>query len=153
MLAATLLCANSVFLTPIPAAAASSKDRQCLATAIYHEARGESSKGQIAVAKVILNRVKSRAYPNSVCGVVFQNRSKRNACQFSFACDGVPDTAREKSAWQRAEKVANDVMNGRVSAGAADGATHYHANYVNPRWASKMTRLTSIGSHIFYKGA
>ncbi|MDF1600846.1 cell wall hydrolase [Mesorhizobium sp. YIM 152430] len=137
-------------------------DRRCLAQALYHEARGESVTGQIAVAQVIINRVKSRAYPNSVCGVVYQNRHRRNACQFSFACDGVSERAREKAAYARSEQLASEILCGsdcktarklvRLTrlTGIVARATHYHATSVMPSWGRKKKRLTRIGRHIFY---
>lgn len=124
----------------------------CLAKAVYFEARGESVSGQRAVARVILNRVDSKAYPNTICGVVFQNHTRRNACQFSFACDGHADVVREKQAWKRAQTVARDTVEGRDIPGSVLTATHYHATSVKPRWASKLIRLSKIGSHIFYQG-
>nr|WP_223477120.1 cell wall hydrolase [Oricola indica] len=124
----------------------------CLATAIYFEARGEPERGQKAVAQVILNRVASKAYPKTICGVVYQNAKRRNACQFSFACDGRPDIAKEKKAWSRAKSIASDIVKGRGTPGATLSATHYHADYVSPRWARKMKRLSKIGNHIFYRG-
>jgi spore germination cell wall hydrolase CwlJ-like protein len=125
---------------------------KCLATAIYFEARGEPARGQTAVAQVILNRVDSKAYPDSVCGVVYQNKHRRNACQFSFACDGKADTVREKRAWRKAERIAEDVAEGRGILREVGSATHYHADYVRPYWAKRMRRLASIGRHIFYRG-
>ena len=133
------------------ATAVSSKERQCLATAIYFEARGEPQRGQIAVAQVILNRVASGTYPDTICGVVYQNKNRRNACQFSFACDGKPDTIKEKKAWAVAEEIAGEVVSGEVQVAEVAGATHYHASYVSPRWAPRLKRLAKIGQHIFYR--
>lgn len=132
--------------------AVSAKERQCLATAIYFEARGEPQRGQIAVAQVILNRVASGDYPDTICGVVYQNQSRRNRCQFSFACDGKPDTIKEKRAWAVAEEIAREVVIGDVGVAEIAGATHYHASYVSPRWAPRLKRLARIGHHIFYRG-
>ena len=133
------------------APAITGKERHCLATAIYFEARGEPKRGQIAVAQVILNRVADANYPDTICGVVYQNQSRRNRCQFSFACDGKPDTIRETRAWTAAVQVAGAVTTGRVEVAALAGATHYHAAYVSPRWAPRLTRLARIGQHIFYR--
>lgn len=135
-----------------PKPTVASKEQQCLATAIYFEARGEPQRGQIAVAQVILNRVASERYPDSVCGVVYQNQGRRNACQFSFACDGKPDTVREQSAWAVAREIAGEVLSGEASLHEITGATHYHASYVSPRWAPRLKRLAKIGQHIFYRG-
>lgn len=125
-------------------------EKACLATAIYFEARGEPREGQAAVAQVILNRVETDAYPDTICGVVYQNRHRRNACQFSFACDGKPDVARDQGAWSKAETVAEDVLDGRGHVHPVAAATHYHADYVNPRWAPKLKRLSKVGRHVFY---
>ena len=130
----------------------SDKELNCLATAIYFEARGETYRGQVAVGQVVMNRTQHKLYPSTICGVVFQNQNKRNACQFSFACDGVPDIAKEISAWQRAKTVARETLQGRNVPGPVVTATHYHADYVRPYWASKMKRLSKIGRHIFYRG-
>ena len=142
------------YLNPpaIPAPPVAQKQVACLATAIYFEVRGEPEKGQKAVARVIMNRVASKAYPNTICGVVYQNHTRSNACQFSFACDGHSDVVREKKAWSRAKAVAADVVKGRGVPAAILTATHYHADYVRPRWASRLKRLSKIGNHIFYAG-
>ncbi len=130
---------------------ASQKQHWCMATAIYFEARGESYRGQVAVAQVVRNRVKHGAYPNSICSVVFQNQSWKNRCQFSFACDGVPERVNEKTAWKQAEEIATKVINGDIYLAEVANATHYHANYVRPKWAPKLKKLTNIGVHIFYR--
>jgi spore germination cell wall hydrolase CwlJ-like protein len=136
---------------PAPSVLASS-ERECLATAIYFEARGEPLSGQVAVAQVVLNRVHSGRYPDSICGVVYQNDQRRNACQFSFACDGIADAASEEQAWERAKKVSDEVVAGQAQLKTVAAATHYHATYVAPYWAPSMQRLTRIGAHVFYKG-
>ena len=130
----------------------SGKEQKCLATAIYFEARGEPQRGQIAVGQVILNRVASENYPDTICGVVYQNKSHRNACQFSFACDGKPDTIKEKKAWAIAEEIAQEVAAGEVGIPLVASATHYHASSISPRWAPRMRRLAQIGRHVFYRG-
>ena len=130
--------------------ATSDRELWCLATAIYFEARGESYRGQIAVAQVVLNRVAHKLYPDTICGVVFQNSQKRNACQFSFACDGIPETIKEKKAWQQAEDIARGVVGGTLYLPEVSNATHYHANYVYPYWAPRLKKLTTVGQHIFY---
>lgn len=129
----------------------SNKEKNCLATAIYFEARGESEQGQKGVAQVILNRVENETYPDTICGVVYQNQNRRNACQFSFACDGRPDRASEPKAWKKAKHVADEVLDGRNLVQQIRTATHYHASYVSPSWAPKMIRLSKIGQHIFYR--
>lgn len=130
---------------------ASSKEMWCLATAIYFEARGESYRGQVAVAQVVLNRVKDHRYPGTICGVVFQNQARRNACQFSFACDGIPEAVTERKPWEQAEDIATKVVNGELYLTEVGDATHYHATYVRPAWAPRMQKVTQIGLHVFYK--
>ncbi len=129
----------------------SDKELWCLATAIYFEARGESYRGQVAVAQVVLNRVKDYRYPDTICGVVFQNQSRRNSCQFSFACDGIPETINDRTSWAQAEDIAKRYTNGELYLTEVANATHYHATYVRPAWAPRMTKLTQIGLHVFYK--
>lgn len=129
----------------------SDKELWCLATAIYFEARGESYRGQVAVAQVVLNRVKDRRYPDTICGVVFQNQSRRNSCQFSFACDGIPETINDRQSWAQAEDIAKRFTAGELYLTEVANATHYHATYVRPAWAPRMTKVTQIGLHIFYK--
>ncbi len=134
-----------------PSQKLSSKEMWCLETAIYFEARGESYRGQVGVAQVVMNRVKHHLYPNTICGVVFQNENQRNACQFSFACDGIPETVTEKDAWAQAEEIAKKVVDGELYLTEVANATHYHASYVHPDWAPRLKRLTKIGEHIFYR--
>ncbi len=124
---------------------------QCLAEAVYFEARSEPYRGQVAVAQVVLNRVKSPLYPNTICGVVYQNQHRHNACQFSFACDGIPEKVTEPDAWKTASEVAEKVLRGDIYLTEVANATHYHANYVSPDWSRKMKRMTRIGLHIFYR--
>lgn len=129
----------------------SDKELWCLATAIYFEARGESYRGQVAVAQVVLNRVKDYRYPNTICGVVFQNQNWRNACQFSFACDGIPEVVNDRRSWAQAEDIARRTTAGELYLTEVADATHYHATYVRPAWAPRMTKVTQIGLHIFYR--
>ena len=126
---------------------------KCLATAIYFEARGEPELGRIAVAQVVLNRLKNPAYPNTICGVVYQNKNQRNRCQFSFACDGISDRITERGPWAEAQALATKIVNDDRTLFLSDvgAATHYHANYVRPRWARTMKKMDKIGRHIFYK--
>ncbi len=125
-------------------------EENCLARAIYFEARSETELGQLAVAKVILNRVKDPDFPKSICGVVYQGSGRRNSCQFSFACDGLPDDVRQPTAWANSKRIALKAIAGDQSIGAVGTATNYHADYVNPKWAKSMKRLIKIGHHIFY---
>jgi spore germination cell wall hydrolase CwlJ-like protein len=128
-----------------------STELTCLAEAVYFEARGEPDSGQRAVAQVVVNRAGSGVYPKSICGVVYQNQHRRNACQFSFACDGRPETKSEEVAWRKAKRIALQVASGEMRAPVLRTATHYHASYVSPSWAKKMTRLSKIGLHVFYR--
>ncbi|MBN8293095.1 cell wall hydrolase [Rhodobacter sp. NTK016B] len=125
-------------------------ETSCLAEAIYHEARGEDVYGQFAVAEVILNRVDLPAYPNSVCGVVHQNASRLNACQFSYACNGRSRAMTEPSARRMANAIAQVMMSGSPRE-LTDGATHFHTTGVRPRWASSFHRTAQYGSHLFYR--
>jgi len=130
-----------------------SRALHCLATAVYFEARGESAKGQRAVAEVVLARTRVKGRPKSVCGVVYQGSHRKWRCQFSFACDGRSDVARNKKAWKRAKKIAAAALRarGKAKTKVVRGATFYHARYVKPRWAKHMIVVARIGSHIFYK--
>jgi hypothetical protein len=128
-------------------------EHQCLARAIYFEARSESEIGRLAVARVILNRVNSPFYPDSICGVVYQNAERRDSCQFSFACDGLSDRPRRGKAWERSKTLATRAIAGDGEVQAIATATHYHADYVLPKWSGAMTRLVKIGRHIFYSGS
>ncbi len=136
---------------PLPATAFSPKEQKCLAAGIYFEARGEPVEGQAAVAQVILNRVRAPSYPNTICGVVYQNDNWRNRCQFSFACDGRKDRVRSPGHWEMAKDVALAVTSGKIWLDHVGSSTHYHATYVRPRWARTMKRMEKIGRHIFYR--
>lgn len=122
----------------------------CLTEAIYFEARGESINGQIAVAEVILNRADSPIFPNTICGVIKQGQHRLNKCQFSYKCDGEPEYMNERKAMQRAADVAILMMKGERR-NISGGATHYHADYVDPFWASKLRKTATIGTHLFYQ--
>lgn len=123
---------------------------QCLAEALYFEARGESVKGQFAVAEVILNRVDSPRYPDSVCGVVNQGTGKKYRCQFSYTCDGNPESIHEPQAYAEVGKVAKLMISGAPRA-LTGGATHYHTGRVMPNWARKFPLTAEIGTHLFYR--
>lgn len=131
--------------------AVSEKELWCMATAIYFEARSESYRGQVAVGQVVMNRVAHRLYPGTICNVVFQNEHMRNACQFSFACDGIPERVTEPKAWAQAEEIAKGVINGTLYITEVGRSTHYHATYVYPHWAPRLKRNVKIGHHIFYQ--
>ena len=130
----------------------SDQDRalQCLTLAIAYEAGFEPQKGQQAVAEVILNRTQHPAYPKSVCGVVFQGSSRKTGCQFTFTCDGAMQRKLSDSVMMRSRQVAEGVLLSQQIRHVG-GATHYHADYVTPYWASSLIRVTKIGAHIFYR--
>lgn len=136
---------------PLPADSFSPKQQQCLASGIYFEARGESVRGQAAVAQVILNRVRNPAYPDTICDVVYQNEDWRNRCQFSFACDNIKDRIRSQDHWKTAREVAMAVTAGKIWMPEVGSATHYHATYVRPNWAKTMKKVGRIGLHVFYR--
>lgn len=127
------------------------KAERCLANAVYFEARGESVRGQIAVAQVVLNRALSGYYPRDVCGVVYQGARRHLSCQFTFACDGIPDVVTEPEPWERAQRIAKAALDGKVWLKEVGKATHYHANWVTPYWVRSMRRLHRIGVHSFYR--
>jgi len=122
----------------------------CLTEALYFEARGEITAGQFAVAEVILNRVDSPDYPNSICGVVNEGSGQRNACQFSYKCDGIPEVVREPAIERRLGKIARIMMDGGPR-NLTGGATNYHAISVSPSWARVYPQTARIGDHLFYR--
>ena len=126
------------------------EDWRCLSEAIYFEARGESLAGQVAVAEVILNRIDDPRYPGTVCGVTHQGAEKLNACQFSYECDGRPETISDRDAFGTAGKIAHILLSGRPRV-LTGGATHYHADHVTPKWSRRLVRTRVIGEHIFYR--
>ena len=132
----------------------------CLALNVYHEAKNQSFIGQVAVAQVVMNRVKDKRYPNNVCDVVKQGLTYKwntsipikNKCQFSWYCDGKSDEVKDEKSYQKILDFARLIMhNGIKFVDITDGATHYHADYVKPDWAKTKTRTTEIGDHIFYR--
>mgnify|MGYP003886674427 CR=1 FL=1 len=123
---------------------------KCLSEALYFEARGETVKGQFAVAEVIMNRVKSDRFPDTVCGVVNQGTGRKHQCQFSYTCDGYKEVIAEKKAHNRVSKVARTVLDGTVG-GLTEGATYYHTSAVKPRWSRSFTKTAKIGVHLFYR--
>ena len=130
-------------------------ERDCLAQAIYHEARGESEVGQLAVANVIVNRARSGKFPSTLCGVIYQNAEKGfHRCQFTFACDGRSDAPGERRAWQRSAALAQDVYaefaTGEAVGAVPGSALYYHTTNVRPNWANTYNAVAQIGSHIFY---
>ena len=122
-----------------------SSELYCMAQNVYFEARNQSRAGMVAVARVVMNRVKNPGWPNSVCEVV------RQRMQFSWYWDGVHDRPNKKSkAWKMAVEVASEVMYGNVVMDSLGEAFHYHADYVNPVWAKKKVMIAKIDDHIFY---
>lgn len=123
---------------------------RCLSEALYFEARGETVKGQFAVAEVILNRVQSGRFPASICAVINQGTGKKYQCQFTYTCDGNKEIIAEPGAFTRVGKIARAAMDGQAAA-LTDGATHYHTTAVRPRWARVYTKTARIGVHLFYR--
>ncbi|HSU99544.1 MAG TPA: cell wall hydrolase [Roseiarcus sp.] len=128
----------------------SARQMRCLAEAIYFESRSEPEEGQAAVAQVVLNRVRSGIYPNTVCGVVYQDRNRPFACQFTFACEGKSLRIEEPGPWAVATRIARAVVTGVTYNPKVDVAVNYHANYVSPFWTGYLKRVDRIGAHIFY---
>ena len=127
-----------------------SRDLECLTQAAYYEARGEGSEGMQAVAQVVLNRARHPAFPNSVCGVVFQGAGRRTGCQFSFTCDGSMRARVNPAAWNRARDVASRALSGAVFA-TVGNATHFHTTGVSPGWRNSLIRVSQVGQHLFYR--
>lgn len=134
----------------------------CFATGLYHEARGETREGQLAVAQVILNRMKSSAYPDTACGVIYQNAHMRNRCQFSFACDRRSDGAKNSKIYADLKQIAAQSLRLGQAPFPADSPavssekdlkeiTHYHTKAVSPSWGRKIEKIATIGAHIFYR--
>ncbi|MGR3616369.1 MAG: cell wall hydrolase [Paracoccaceae bacterium] len=123
---------------------------QCLSEALYFEARGETVRGQFAVAEVIVNRAASSKFPNSLCGVIKQGTGRKYQCQFTYTCDGYAEVIHEKAAYLQVAKVARAVLDGHGGE-LTDGAMFYHTTAVNPRWARTFTKTAQIGVHIFYR--
>ncbi|MBN8981333.1 MAG: cell wall hydrolase [Rhizobiales bacterium] len=132
-------------------AASRAKSEKCLTEAIYFEARGEAVRGQMAVAQVVVNRAFSGYYPNTVCGVVYQNSNRHLACQFTFACDGIRDVVKEPDMWERAKKIAQATLDGRIWLPEVGKSTHYHAYWVRPSWVNEMKKMYKFGVHTFYR--
>ena len=130
---------------------ARAKAERCLSNAIYFEARSEPVRGQIAVAQVVINRAFSGYYPDDICGVVYQNANRHLSCQFTFACDGIPDVMTEPEHWARAKRIAKAALDGKIWLNDVGKSTHYHASYVYPYWVRSMRKLKKIGLHTFYR--
>jgi spore germination cell wall hydrolase CwlJ-like protein len=125
---------------------------RCLSEALYFEARGESVKGQFAVAEVIMNRVKSSRFPGTLCGVIKQGTGRKYQCQFTYTCDGYKDVIAEHQAYSRVSKVARAMLDGAEGSGnLTEGATHYHTTAVRPAWSRTYKKTAQIGVHLFYR--
>lgn len=129
----------------------------CLAKNIYFEARGDNLAGRYAVADVVLNRVKDRRWPGTICEVIYQGEKDssgnmiRNRCQFSWYCDGIPDVMPNKEKWLEAQNIAYQIVIKGTFRGITEGADHYHATYVNPSWNKHMDYIGRIGAHRFFR--
>jgi len=126
------------------------KQWECLSEALYFEVRGETVKGQFAVAEVVINRVASARFPDTVCGVINQGSGRKYQCQFTYTCDGLPEDISNKTAFNDVSKVARAVLDKRAP-NLTKGATHYHTKFVSPRWSRVYKKTTSIGVHFFYR--
>jgi spore germination cell wall hydrolase CwlJ-like protein len=139
---------------PFAIATAGQGDRSaaltCLTMAIYYEAASQSDEGEAAVAQVVLNRVRSPLFPKTVCGVVFQGSALATGCQFTFTCDGSLSRRPSAAGWNRAERIAQEALAGRVQPLVGE-ATHYHTMWVVPYWQASLVKVRQIGAHIFYR--
>ena len=173
MNASELIVAGLTFFSPALATTIEDKSDpvECLALNMYHEARGQGSAGLLGVSSVVLNRVRDKRFPNTICEVIYQGPTReswktrqtpdpsdavfypvRDRCQFSWYCDGRSDEPKEKKVYQRLLTIARSIVYNNISfIDITDGATHYHADYVRPAWAKVKTRTTRIGNHIFYR--
>jgi hypothetical protein len=138
---------DAAFETPAALTALS-----CMTEAIYYEGGYESERGRRAIAQVVLNRMRHPAYPNTVCGVVFQGSERKTGCQFSFTCDGSRSRTPSARAWNEAAKIARDALSGYVERSVGT-ATHYHTIWITPYWQASLAKITTIGAHIFYRWA
>jgi spore germination cell wall hydrolase CwlJ-like protein len=147
--------AHSKFVPTVKRIRHVQSEELCLAQAIYHEARGESDQGQMAVANIVVNRALSAKYPSTICGVVFQNADQGlYKCQFTFACDGRSDMGTERGAWNKAARLADvayrEFQQGKRPGVIPGNALYYHTTSVQPRWSQTMRRVAAIGAHVFY---
>ena len=164
--------ASGVDVTPHDATRYLDKQAICLAKNMYYEARSQGLAGQLAVSLVVLNRVKDKRFPNTICEVVYEGPLReswqtkkqtdlddaeriyhpiRDRCQFSWWCDGKSDNIKDGDAWRKAQEIAYRLVNDYKHRGLTEGATHYHATYVNPKWAPTLDLVGRIGTHIFYR--
>jgi hypothetical protein len=141
---------DAAYVDALPAASGGDS-WHCLAEALYFEARGESVEGIFAVGEVILNRVRSEAFPDDICDVIYQGTGELFRCQFTYSCDGKKEVINEPAAWKRVGKVADLLISGAVPGDLTEGATYYHTKAVKPRWSQVFTRTATIGYHYFYR--
>lgn len=140
---------DTSYLDALPRASGGEAWR-CLSEALYFEARGEEVEGIFAVAEVILNRVDSPAYPDTVCDVIYQGTGRQFECQFTYSCDGKREIITDRRAYERVSKIARLMLDGAPRR-LTEGATHYHTKSVRPRWSRVYPRTVTIGYHIFYR--
>jgi spore germination cell wall hydrolase CwlJ-like protein len=156
LLTATICMLFSLLSLSLSAQTLLEEEVDCLAEALYFEARSESFIAQLAVGNVIYNRVKSSKFPNTFCDVVRQsNKTKKgklikNKCQFSYYCDGKKETIYDVEAYKKAVSISHLVMEGVVIEHIRD-ALYYHASYVRPYWSKNKKYLGKVGLHNFYK--
>ena len=144
------LTAAPPFLAQAANATAAARALECLTAAIYYEARSEPIEGQEAVAQVVLNRVRNPAFPNSVCGTVFEGSSRDTGCQFTFTCDGSMAARRQPAAWERSRRIAAAALAGFVYE-PVGAATYYHTTAVHPWWDARVQQVAHIGAHVFFQ--
>ena len=134
---------------PTPVAVASEKEMNCLIDNIYHEARGEAPEGQVAVALVTLNRLAHPAYPNTICGVVYQPK------QFSWTAVAGRKRAqglgKKLAGWAAVEAFSRRQASAMGQAKNVLAATHYHERSIRPSWTRELVKIATIGNHIFYR--
>lgn len=126
------------------------QEYRCLSEAVYYEARSETLSGQKAVAEVVINRKKSKHYPNTICGVVYQGAERTTGCQFSFTCDGSTMREPRGKSWIGSQQIAALTLMKGVKP-LTNKSTHYHTVEVNPKWAPHMRFTKQIGFHKFYR--
>ncbi len=145
---------DDIVASPPSPIAANPSDQQCLAEAMYYEARGEGLLGEEAIAEVVFHRMQSGRFPRTICGVVYQGASVRHGCQFSFTCNGEMLRPRIASAWRTANDLAGRILSGIVQLGDLTGnAISFHASDIQPGWGEHLIRTIRIGRHIFYRSA
>lgn len=149
-LAALQIAAPPAPVPPPDAGPTQMAARDCLAEAIYFEARGEPEAGRVAIAHVVLNRAADDDHPDDICAVIREGEERgRGKCQFSWRCDGLADKPREGEAWEQAKVLAEEVLNGQHP-DPTGGALFFHQAKVSPDWSAKLNRVAAIGNHVYY---